>query len=51
MPHSFVSNIPTKQLKIMTKLYVNGLEAMQSDINSITTFQDRFNGHLSAHIL
>ena len=47
--YSFVSIIHTQQYKIIMKLHVNGLEAMHSDINSDTTCQTRFKGHLSAH--
>ena len=32
------------------KLHVNDLEAMHSDINSVTTCQTRFKGHLSAQL-
>ena len=35
-------------IKIIIKLHVNGLEALHSDINSVTTCQTRFKGHLSA---
>ena len=44
----FSSIIHTKQYKINIKLHVNGLEAMQMDINSVTTCQTRFKGQLSA---
>ena len=37
---------PTNQTII--KLHVNGLGAMHSDINSVTTCQTKFKGHLSA---
>ena len=35
--HSFVSIIQPQQYKITIKLHVNGLEAMHSDIISVTT--------------
>ena len=50
MQHSFFSIIHTPQYKIIRKLHVNGLEAMHSDINSVTTCQTRYKGHLGAHL-
>ena len=50
MQHSFVSIIQAQQYKIIKKLHVNDLEAMHSDINSDTTCQTRFKGHLSAQL-
>ena len=46
--HSFVSIIHTQQYKSIIKLHVNSLEAVHSDISSVTAHQTRFKGHLSA---
>ena len=47
----FIGVIPILQYKIIINLYVNGLEVMHSDIDSITTGQVRIKGHLSAQFV
>ena len=40
-----VITVPIQQCKLIKKLHVNGLEAMQSDIDSVTTENVMLKGH------
>ena len=40
-----------QQNMIIIKLHVNGLEAMDRYINSVTSGQERIKGHFSAHFV
>ena len=49
--HSFVTIIDTQPYNIIIKMHVNDLEAMHSDINTVTICQTRFKGHLIAQFV